>query len=362
MALNSRHQLPVPAAGDSTQSASRYLVFQYRGQDVLAVPEGSKAASLAGITKYQPFTRKRRLYRALMSSLISIGAARLAAVSRPTPVGGDFRFDFARWRAELEDRLGRHIAHAIVTWPPQTTRRRLYVHLLDENLQAFAFGKVACSESDDAKLAAEAEALSVLGGLPLRKLRAPKLLHQGRFEEISFLIMQPLPAAARPFKLDAGDDGSSLTSEFRGGIKRLGALEIVGLSWWSAYTRALRPEHQSFHAQLQRLLPLGADFDRAHGDLGPANMVRDGDHIWIFDWESCHAAAPALADSIGLFMSFTMTKAQRHPLACLRRIEQRFLADRSDKQLLAVMLALAFRLASGIPDAASVIQVWPEKG
>jgi len=90
-------------------------------------------------------------------------------------------------------------------------------------------------------------------------------------------------------------------------------------------------------------------------------MVSDGNHIWIFDWESSHAAAPALADSIGFFMSFTMAKTQRNPLACLRRIQEIFLADRSDQRRLAVMLALAFRHACGIPDAASVIQVWAEK-
>jgi len=177
MALNSGQEVPVLVAGQSPRSASGYLVFQHRGQDVLAVPEDSKAASLAGIAKYQPFTRKRRLYRMLMSGLISIGGARLAAVSRANPVGSEFRIDFAMWRAELETRLGQRIAHTILTWPPQALRRRLYVHLLDANLQAFAFAKVAFAHGDHAKLSVEAQALGVLNQLPLQKLRAPKLLH-----------------------------------------------------------------------------------------------------------------------------------------------------------------------------------------
>lgn len=360
MALNPGQVLPILGAGQPPRSTSSYLIFQHRGQDVLAVPQISKAASLAGIAKYQPFTRKRWLYRLLMTGLIQIGAARLAAVNRANPVGNEFRFDFAKWCGELEVCLGRHIAHAIVTWPPQSWRRRLYVHLLDANLQAFAFVKVASMHDDYTKLAVEAEALGLLGRLPLRKIRAPRLLHHGRFEEVGYLVMEPLPTAAKPLKLTAGCDSSMLTAEFRGDINLLSGAEIMGLSWWTAYAQTLRPEQQAFHAQLLRFLPLGAEMCRAHGDLGLANIVSDDRQIWIFDWESCHSAAPALADSIGFFLSFTMGKTKRNPLASLRRIRKMFLTDPSDHRRLAIMLALAFRQACGIPDAASIIGIWTE--
>lgn len=325
---------------------------------MLAVPRISKAVSLAGIAKYQPFTRKRRLYRMLSSGLVRIGATRLAAVSRTNPVGADLHLDFATWCDELKARLGRPFAHAIVTWPPQASRRRLYVHLLDANLRAVAFVKVAFTHDGHTKLAVEADALRVLGRLPLRKIRAPTLLHHGCFEEVSFLIMEPLPEAANPLKLGAHDDSSMFTAEYQGEIRRFGGSEIAGLSWWRAYLQALQPEHHAFHEQLLQLLPLGTELDRAHGDLGPANMVSDGNQIWIFDWESCHAAAPALADALGLFMSFSMAKTQRHPLAALERIGERFSVGDSDQQRLAVMLALAFRHSCDIPDAASLIRVW----
>lgn len=360
MALNPGQVLPIVVARQAPRSTPSYLVFQHRGRDVLAIPQISKAASLAGIAKYQPFTRKRRLYRLLMTGLIRIGAARLAAVRRVNPVGSEFRFDFAMWCAELEVCLGRRIAHAIVTWPPQSWRRRLYVHLLDANLQAFAFVKVASMHGDFTKLAVEAEALSLLARLPLRKIRAPRLLHHGRFEEVGYLVMGPLPTAAKPLKLTAGYDSSTLTTEFRGDVNLLSGSEIMGLSWWTAYVQTLRSEHQPFHAQLLRLLPLGAEMCRAHGDLGLANMVSDDHHIWIFDWESCHQAAPALADSIGFFLSFTMAKTTREPLAALRRIRKIYLTVPSDQRRLAIMLALAFRQACGIPDAASVIRIWTE--
>src|ERR1700690_1713131 len=73
-------------AGATGHEDSAFLVFQYRGRDVLAVPKESKAACLEGVKKYQPFSQKRQLYRLLMSALIRVGGWRLAAVTRAGPV------------------------------------------------------------------------------------------------------------------------------------------------------------------------------------------------------------------------------------------------------------------------------------
>ena len=358
MAITRAQDLPSLAAVEARRIPP-YLVFQHRGQDVLAVPHISKATSLAGIARYQPFTHKRRLYRIFSSVLIRIGATGLAAVRRANPLGSEYRLDFAQWCAHMELRLGRRIAHAIVTWPPQRSRRRLYVHLLDADLTSFAFVKVvAFTPEDHPKLIAEAQALDFLARVPLNKIRAPKALHHGRYEGVSFLIMEPLPAAAKPLTLGADCDVSKLTAEYRGPLEAFSASEITNLSWWAAYTQSLKPEHQPFHAELLQLLSLGTELGRAHGDLSLANMARDGDRIWIFDWESCHATAPALSDSIGFFMSFTLSKTLRSPLVSLRQLRQRFLSNASDQRRLDVMLALAFRHACGVPDAAAIMQVW----
>jgi glycosyltransferase involved in cell wall biosynthesis len=338
---------------------TKFLVFQYRGRDVLAVPRRSKAVWLEGVKKYQPFTQKRQLYRTLLSSAIRLGCVRLVSTSRAGPVGEDFGFDFKSWQTELERRLGRPITHAVFTWPSEPSRRRLYVHLLDANLHAFAFVKLALRNDDHAKLATEAEALRAMSKLPFQKIRVPKLMSHDRFGEASYLVIEPLPVNAKPLSLKQDWDNSTLAAEFCGQRRRIGGAEIMNQSWGSDYAKVLQPEHQAFHGELIRLLPLGTDVCRAHGDLGLANMVTDGECIWVFDWELSHATAPALADAVGFFMSFTVGKIPRDPTAHLAGFQERFLSDNSEQQRLAVMLAVAFRHACGIPDAGRLMTAWP---
>jgi hypothetical protein len=351
------HRRSVRAAPFGVQD-TEFLVFQYRGRDILAVPKESKAACLEGVKKYQPFSQKRQLYRLLMSALIRVGGWRLAAVTRAGPVTKDYDFDFKAWQLELARKLDRPIAHAIVTWPSEASRPRLYVHLLDAKLQAFAFVKLAFSSGDNRKLDAEAKTLRALNALEFQEVRVPKLMSHGRFGDVRYLVMEPLPAHVKPPKSTQGWDSSALFAEYCGPMTRLSGTEIMNLRWWSDYTNAVGIEHRSFHAELIRLLSLGAEVCRVHGDLGLANMVTDGKCTWIFDWESSDFSAPALSDSIGFFMSFTVGKSHRDPVSQVAGFRARFLRDSSQEHRAAVMLALAFRHARGIPDAGRIMKSW----
>jgi hypothetical protein len=348
----------VDEAAPSGDQDTEFLVFQYRGRDILAVPKESKAACLEGVKKYQPFSQKRQLYRLWMSALIRIGGWRLAAVTRAGPVKNDYGFDFKTWQLELARKLNRPIAHAIVTWPSEASRSRLYVHLLDEKLRAFAFVKLAFSSGDNQKLDAEAKTLRALNALEIQEVRVPKLMCYGRFGDVRHLVMEPLPAHVKPPKLTQDWDSSALFAEYCGPMTRLSGAEIMNLRWWSDYTNAVGIEHRSFHAELIRLLPLGAEVCRVHGDLGLANMVTDGKCTWIFDWESSDFSAPALSDSIGFFMSFTVGKSHRDPTSHMAKFRARFLRDISREHRAAVMLAVAFRHGRGIPDASRIMQSW----
>ena len=350
-----------PEARHFQSDDTKFLVFQYRGRDVLAVPQRSKAAWLEGVKKYQPFTPKRQFYRMLLSSTIRFGCARLVSSSRTGPVDEDFGFDFKRWQTELESRLGRPITHTIFTWPSEPSRRRLYVHLLDANLHAFAFVKLALRDDDHAKLLTEAETLRAMGKLSFQKIRVPKMMSHDRFGEASYLVIEPLPAKAWPLSLKQDWDNSTLSREFCGQRSQISGAEIMSLSWWTGYAKALQPEHQAFHQELIRLLPQGAEVCRAHGDLGLSNMVTDGSCVWVFDWELSHSTAPVLADAVGFFMSFTVGKIPRDPAAYQARFQDHFLADNSEPQRLAVMLAVAFRHACGIADAGRLMQSWSSR-
>jgi glycosyltransferase involved in cell wall biosynthesis len=353
LAGNSGSKMKETARGDE-----KFLVFQYKGRDVMAVPRKSKSILLAGVKRYQPFTTKRHLYQTLVSWVIRCGGSRLLAVNRAGPLDKDFGFEPEVWQAELEARLGRRIAHTVVAWPTESSRRRLYVHLLDERLRAFAFVKLALRNEDHAKLETEADRLKELSRISFQTLRAPSLISHGRFGAASYLVTESFPAGAKPFPLKQDWDSRSLTEEFCGQKTRQSGEAMMNLSWWRAYTQALEPAHQAFHDELTRLRPVGADACRAHGDLACSNMVSDGSHIWLVDWELSHPMAPALTDSVGFFMSFTVGKIPDDPAAYLARFQNQFLRDDSEERRLAIMLAVAFRHASGIADAGRLMKIW----
>jgi glycosyltransferase involved in cell wall biosynthesis len=337
---------------------AKFLVFQYRGRDVLAVPQRSKAVMLDGVKRYQPYTQKRRLFRVLLSVLIRFGGTRLVAVSRDGPMVEGFGFDFKSWKIELERCLGQSIQYTIFTWPSEPSRQRLYVHLFDANHRPFAFTQLAFKNDDYPKLMARVEALQAMSKLSFKKIRVPKLIIHGRFDEASYMVIEPLPENAKTLSLKRNWDSSTVTAEFCGQKRQIGPAEIMNQSWWSDYAKSLETGHQAFHEELVRLLPLGTDVCRVHGDMGLANMVADGESIWLFDWELSHSTAPALTDAVGFFMSFTVGKIPRNPMAHLARFHKRFLSDNSEHQRLAVMLAVAFRHSCGIPDAGRLMKTW----
>ena len=66
-----------------------------------------------------------------------------------------------------------------------------------------------------------------------------------------------------------------------------------------------------------------------------------------------------MTDRVGYFLSFAVGKTASRPGKCLRDFRRRFSGETSPQQRLDLMLALAFRFASGLPDAELYIGNWP---
>jgi hypothetical protein len=97
---------------------------------------------------------------------------------------------------------------------------------------------------------------------------------------------------------------------------------------------------------------------RAHGDMSMANMVRHKKILWLYDWERASTTAPVMTDSVGWFLSFSVGKLHHKPSDCLREFREHFLPAISPQARLDLMLALAFRYASGIPESEFYIRNW----
>jgi hypothetical protein len=354
-------QRPVDArvAGTQRGRQSEHLVFSFRGQNVLAVPRQPPELRRTALKRYQPYTLKRRLYSRFLQTAISLHAEAVVARRGPFLLSRELGFDYEAWLKVLCERLSFPRAHAILAWPSEPSRKRLYVHLLTEELQPLAFVKLATGPADARKFQSEAEALRELGQLGLRRVRVPRVLDQGQYDSTVYLALEPLPSKARPPRWGRSFNASELLMEISSPPERLTGEAITGLSWWQEYARLLKGRDLAFTRELARLLPLGAQVCRAHGDLGLSNLARDGTTIWLFDWESTHAAAPAMADEVSFFLSFSIHKATARREACLRDFEKRFLREASMQRRLDVMLALAFRYSTGVADSEFYMENWP---
>jgi glycosyltransferase involved in cell wall biosynthesis len=346
-------------AGEARTGASDdYLLYSFAGRKVLAVPRHPRTLHRAALLRYQPFTMRRRLYSRILQTAVMTRSERAFARNWPSSLTDELGFSYRRWIDLLSHRLGLFRVYSVLAWPSQPTRQRFYVHFLSEDLNPVAFVKVAAKVKERVCLEREAAALSELGRQRFGGIRLPRVLGHGKIENNCFLALEPLPVDARPPQFDRDSDLSELLARIAGPHRRLSAEEITGLYWWSEYSARLNASHRLFHSELTRLLPLGAEVCRAHGDMGVSNMVQDAESLWLFDWESTHPAAPAMTDRAGFFLSFNIGKVASRPETCLREFQNRFLLKASPQQELDIMLVLAFRFASNIGAAEFYIRNW----
>jgi hypothetical protein len=264
----------------------------------------------------------------------------------------------------VQERLGKPNLQAVLVWPPQAARQRFYLHVFDDRLQPCAFVKVSSLIGQQSSLEISINALTELGANPFRHFRLPRPLGCGIFDGLPFAMQEAMPAETKPLAWNSHTDVLPLVEELCLGRQRLPAESIMALSWWQRYASNVPPGCALFHTGLIARLAQGAQMGRVHGDFGLANMASDGHRIWLFDWENTHPHGPVLVDRVGYFLSFSVGKSIQRPGRHMQRFAKQFLEGADSQRRLDVMLALAYRHASGIPDAVVYMRHWqePESG
>ncbi len=328
-----------------------YRIYRVAGQPIFAAPLSPRGLRRAGVSRFQPATPRRAAFRSLMNLSMLARADWLLGTMTDDPVGRA-GFSLDEWMEEVRRTLGERSASAVVFWPPQRERGRLYVHLFDAGLKPIAFAKVAFDEHNAACLRREAETLCELERLGLQSCHVPRVMATGEHGSACHLVLEPIPVSACPLEA-AAPFPSRCVAEFAGPPRHVGPEGLGELSWWSEHERR---SGGAFDEELRGFLAQGAAVCRAHGDLGPSNIVRDGEVLWIFDWEESRPDGPVLADEVMFTLGMDL-QAIRDPRRGLELVRERFLR-RSAGRRADVMLALAFRRALGMADAARIIECW----
>jgi hypothetical protein len=187
---------------------------------------------------------------------------------------------------------------SVVLYPAQASRRRAYVHLMDEGGRSVGFVKWGLGR-DGVGIASERDALTAMAGgyVPLR---TPKLLAAGNTDSgATWLATEALPATgAQPRRSHLVPNW--LLSHIKGATAtKVDESHLNELTWWADLQRQLPRAPSSFRASLESAKSSQLTVARCHGDLGPHNIAWADQETWIFDWEASAPDGPEDVDAWG---------------------------------------------------------------
>ncbi len=324
----------------------------------MAIPQRPRCLRLAALQRLHAVGRRRRMYQHALRLAVRFGADGLLARRVDDPLeqviaGG---LDAVlRELGRMRDDAG---FCAVIMWPPEADRGRVYLHLFDRSCRPVAFAKLSLDDANDDRLDREASILTELSVTHTGPLRVPTVLGRGAVAGHRLVVTEPLPPDARPIAARADAFPATCVEAFAGKARPVSGDELPALSWWPAYQRHLDDHGQTFDEELRMLTAGGVVVRRAHGDFGPSNIFETGEDLWVLDWEESAADAPMLADEITFDLGVNARRIATDPAGALREFAQRRLRSVDDAGRREILMALAFRAAVGPRDARSFIRQW----
>ncbi len=200
--------------------------------------------------------------------------------------------------------------------------RKPVLQIFDEDGAPLAYVKVAWNDWSRQAVAAEAAALRAIAGRRDSAgsasagsasggsgggatLRAPRLIAETSWNDLSLLVVEPLPPQVR---------GVPLTTPLPpvGWLRQVVELgpcyegELAASGWWSGIRRRIaateaptRPRLQAVADSIERTYGSTVlSFGAWHGDLVPWNLATIGEQLYAFDWESSAMEAPVGLDAV----------------------------------------------------------------
>ncbi|MBL4697690.1 MAG: hypothetical protein JKX70_02540 [Phycisphaerales bacterium] len=338
-----------------------YRVFRMSAHPVFAVPANSRGARLAGISRYQPISPKRAIYRSVMRMATQTGLDRFLSTRVQNPIVNYPDFGFAAWLESIESKLNAGNLSAAIFWPPQIDRGRVYVHLLDTQHQPIAFAKISFNDSNDASLEKEANTLQALTASDLNSFKVPSVLdyQPASPNQHAVLVTQSIPTDARPLAATLDSYPQECVREIAAESTPVSTQGIESCSWWPSYLNRRDTLDPCFVRELEQANTDKTQLCRSHGDFGIANMVQTpNSDLWIFDWEECCQDAPILADEISYFLGVHRPNTLPECESLFERFRAQFLDEKNPQRRIDIMLALAFRSTVNAPKADLIISRW----
>ena len=183
---------------DRSATSNGYLLFRFARKPVIAVPDSSQKVKLAGLKCYRGITIRRASFAWMTRLLTRLRVDRLLTQPVDSSLSFLLPFNFQDWLDTLRQTIGAPSAEAVIVWPPQSDRGRIYIHLLDANARPLAFVKLSLDALNDEHLRSEAQTIEKLKALQLTSFHIPSLMEIGKWNGHYYCVFEPIPTDAKP--------------------------------------------------------------------------------------------------------------------------------------------------------------------
>ncbi|MDF1712692.1 MAG: hypothetical protein P1U90_10675 [Akkermansiaceae bacterium] len=335
----------------------RFHSMRIGKRSLMEVPEANTAIRLAAVACYPGHTLKKRLLRRAIRLGFRSGILPRISPARSFSLPVMSASCFENWMSHVEGGLDESAIYPVMIWPGDPGRGRVYFYFLDREGTALAFGKLALDEVNGQKIRNEASVLGRFGEKEPRSFRVPKLLAEGKWDGLDYLITACVPKSAQAVHLSEETGMESVVRE----LNSDGCRETnEPPSWWQPVLDACC--HQpAFETAVRNAGESGWKLCRVHGDLNRTNLLRDGEELWLIDWEQSCPDGPRLVDEVCLEIDRWWNLSRSHDdddrEACLNRL----FAGKEQENRSEMILALAFLHSVHFSPATALVEVWKEE-
>jgi len=316
-----------------------FLVLDYRGLPLLSLPDGQPEMIPHALRCLPAFSLRRRLHRGAILATVRLIGSRILLSPTQTPLPFVESFPFRTFLAQIQPENEEPALFPVVTFPSDLKRQRFYISLLSADGVARSFVKALVSDLEESPWEGELEARRLLRRAAELPFVLPRIHLSGHSQGAHFVVMEALPARARPLRGKSEASPRLFLESISQGPQH--ELKIALLPWWKAFLShsdsvpALRAELMQHSETTVKVAP-------AHGDFQRPSIYTDGETRWLVDWEDYSEFAPTLLDELRFFLGDNTRALARHPRRIFARAVSRFEVKADADRRLQLALALAY--------------------
>jgi hypothetical protein len=307
----------IPAAGAGVGPGDAIsLTFLPDAERPRLLLPGSPRAAAAALRRYShDLTIPQRVSRSVTAIALRTGLPQRALRDRLRIVEGDGE----SVADHLSALLGRPVVVSVGLGTARANRKPI-LHVLTPSGRQVAFVKVGDTATARELIAREAAALGLLAGHPMSGVAVPRVLEHGPWNEMTLLVLSPLPTSARGWRPRRNAPVAAMRTVFEVAGTTTGPLAGSAFSTriGGVPARLTDPERAGELAEVIDRVGRAyggqtLEFGAWHGDWTPWNMAWHRGTVQLWDWERFERGVPSGLDLLHWHFQESLRRTDGEP-------------------------------------------------